>query len=136
MKLASQNVASTRYKIKVDSQNDYAVIRFLGGVTLELANSAFLDLLDHRSFRQNMDACYDFTGAIIEMDMKELEQHAEFVAQHLHQRGSHYKLAMVTDETLNSALLSVYKLLISKTSVDAEVFGSTKQSLVWLNSKD
>ncbi len=80
-----------------------------------------------------MNACYDFCEAIIETDMKELEQHAEFVSQHTHRRGTSYKLAMVTDETLNSALLNVYRLLISKTTIEAEVFGSKKQALHWLN---
>ena len=136
MKSFNQNEDYSRYEILIESNKDYVEVRFFGGVTLDLVNSAFLELLGHQSFRHNMNACYDYTDAIIETDMKELEQHADFVGQYLHRRGSHYKLALVTNETLNSALLNVYKLLISKTTIEAEVFGSKKQSLIWLHSSD
>lgn len=135
MKFVNPNDAYSRFEVIINNKNSFADVRFFGGVTLELANSALLQIMEHHSFRHNMDACYDFTDAIIETDMKELEQHSEFVRQHVGRRGSHYKLALVTDETLNSALLNVYKLVISKTTIEAEVFGSKKQSLIWLNSK-
>lgn len=133
--MINPNSQHSRYNIVVNNNVDYAELRFFGGVTLEIANNAFMQLLDHSLFRHNMHACYDFSEAIIETDMKELEQHAEFVSQHTHLRGTSYKLAMVTDETLNSALLNVYRLLISKTTIEAEVFGSKKQALHWLNQE-
>ena len=131
--MINPNSQHSRFNIVLNNNVDYADLRFFGCVTLEIANNAFKQLLDHSLFRHNMNACYDFCEAIIETDMKELEQHAEFVSQHTHRRGTSYKLAMVTDETLNSALLNVYRLLISKTTIEAEVFGSKKQALHWLN---
>ena len=131
--MINPNSQHSRYKIALHKNVKYADLAFFGGVTLEIANDAFIELLEHRLFRHNMHACYDFTQAIIETDMKELEQHAEFVSHYTHQRGTTYKLAMVTDETLNSALLNVYRLLISKTTIEAEVFSRKKQALLWLN---
>ena len=130
--MINPNSQLSRFEILLHKSSKYADIRFNGRVSLEIANGAFTDLLEHKLFKHNINACYDFTDAIIETDMKELEQHAEFVSQHVHRRGTHYKLAMVTNETLNSALLNVYRLLISKTTIEAEVFATKKQALSWL----
>ncbi len=132
MDMINPNSQQKSYQVIIDKKSEYADLRFTGGVTLAIANQAFSDLLSHKLFKCNIPAIYDFSGAIIETDMKELEQHAAFISQHIQRRGTHYKLAMVSSETLNSALLNVYRLLISKTTIEAEVFASKKQALHWL----
>jgi len=126
----------SRYEIIFDIKRGFAELSFHGSVDLELINTAFLGLMNHPSFRHNMNACYDYDKAIIETDMRDVEQHAQFVSQYLNERGSQYRLALVSNETLNSALLNVYRLLISKTEVEAEVFGSKKQALQWLTNTE
>ncbi len=127
---------SPNYYLSIDKNRGYADFIFSDSVSLEVVNNAFLDLIKHPSFRHNMDACYDYSDAIIETTMQEVEKHAQFVGQYTDKRGGHYKLALVSNETLNSALLNVYKLLISKTSIEVEVFGSRRQALNWLNKRN
>jgi len=82
-----------------------------------------------------MNACYDYSNAIIETAIRDVERHAQFVAKYLDKRGRSYRLALVSDETLNSALLNVYCLQISKTQVEAEVFTSKPMALRWLSQE-
>ena len=82
-----------------------------------------------------MNACYDYSHANSEVEMAAIQEHSQFVAKHLDLRGQNYKLALVSNDTLNNALLSVYKLLISKTSVEAEVFCDKAKAIRWLTEE-
>jgi hypothetical protein len=122
--------------LKIDKKNRVAQIEFKGQVTPELLDKTFQDLMTHRDFEQNMHACYDYSQAYPGMEMSEIEEHAQFVAKNLHRRGCNYRLALVSDDTLNYALLNVYKLLIAKTPVEAEVFKDKTEALNWIADID
>jgi hypothetical protein len=124
------------YQMTFNQSGGYVDIVFRGGVSVSLLNQVFTELISHPQFKYNLNACYDYSDAYPDISMPEIEEHASLVQQHLHIRGSTYKLAMVATDTLASALLSVYKLRISKTSVDAEVFNSKKPAIRWLVSPD
>ncbi len=130
-KVSSSSNAS-HYQIMFDTTHSYVYIKLFGEVTLELMNDSFLDLISRSDFSSNMNACYDYTDTLIEIPMIDVEQHAQFVAKHFERRGSSYKVAMVANETLNNAILAVYKLLIVNTKVEAEVFTSKKKAIDWL----
>ena len=114
----------------------FAEVTFKGGITREILDDSFYRVIKHSNFKFNMNACYDFSNAYSELEMPAIQEHSQFVAAHLGQRGRHYKLALISNDTLNNALLSVYKLLISKTSVEAEVFGNKAKAIRWLTSED
>jgi len=132
MEIDQEKKATSSFEINISQGKTFAEIIFHGAVTLEILNQSFLDLLNHPHFVQNINACNNFCDAVIETDMQNIEKHAQFVSQYLAKRGFSYQLALVSDETLNNAFLSIYKLLISKTEVYAEVFSSPKQALLWL----
>jgi len=127
---------TSRYQIVFDTESHYVSINFTGVITLELMNSSFEALLKHPEFTYNINACYDYTNNLIEIDMVDVERHAQFVSRHLEQRGMTYKVAMIANETLNNALLAVYKLKISKTDVEAAVFTSKTEATEWLKRVD
>ena len=129
-----QKSSSSRVDLSVDSDRCLAELTFTGSVTLDLINGAFLKLIDHPSFRTNMHACYDYSQAIIETSMRDVEAHLQFVLQNLSKRGSNYKLALVSCETLNTGILNVYKVRISKSTMEAKLFVTKKQALQWLTS--
>ncbi len=118
--------------IKIDTESGIAFLTFENEVTLDSINYAFIELINHPDFTFNMNACYDYSNAMIETAIRDVERHAQFVAKYLDKRGNSYRLALVSDETLNSALLNVYRLLISKTEVEAEVFTSKPMAVRWL----
>ncbi len=132
MKIVEQRHLNSHFEIYIDKGAGYADLLFHGGVSLEVINESLLSLIGHPAFRHNMNACYDYSDAIIETTMRDVENHAHFVEEYTGKRGANYKLALVTNETLNAAILNVYKLRISKTSIEAEIFGTKKQALTWL----
>lgn len=134
MSVLKEQLVASHFEIKMDQQNSFVETVFYGSVTLEILNDAFISLINSAQFVQNMNACNNFCSAIIETDMQDIEKHAEFVTQHLDKRGLTYQLALVSNETINSAFLSIYKLLISKTQVDAEIFSTKAQAVIWLES--
>ena len=136
MGLVKENQITSRFEIDIKEEASFAEIVFYGSVTLEILNQSFMDLLQSPGFIHNMDVCCNFCNAIIETDMHDIETHAQFVGKHLKQRGFTYQLALVSNETLNSAFLSIYKLLISKTQVDAETFTTQSQAEIWLEQTE
>lgn len=118
--------------LRLDPEQELAELTFTGSVTLDLINGAFLKLIDHPSFITNMSACYDYSDAIIEVNMPDIEAHSQFVMRNSTKRGSHYKLALISNETLNCALLNVYMVKISKSDVEAKLFANKKQASQWL----
>lgn len=121
-----------RPNIEINNELGIAFLKFENVVTLDSINYAFIELINHPDFKHNMNACYDYSSAMIETAIRDVERHAQFVSKYLDKRGSSYRLALVSDETLNSALLNVYRLLISKTEVEAEVFTSKPMAVRWL----
>ncbi|MDQ7048156.1 MAG: hypothetical protein Q9M92_00915 [Enterobacterales bacterium] len=121
-----------RPDIDFDNELGIVFLKFENEVTLDSLNYSFIELINHPDFKHNMNACYDYSNAIIETAIRDVERHAQYVAKYLDKRGSSYRLALISDETLNSALLNVYRLLISKTEVEAEVFTSKPMAIRWL----
>ncbi|WP_196140974.1 hypothetical protein [Aliikangiella sp. G2MR2-5] len=122
-------------QVKVDKDRGFAEITFEGGITRKHLDHSFSLLINDPDFKKNMNALYDYSRAYSDLEMPEIEEHAQFVVEHLNLRGTNYKLALVASDTLNIALLEVYKLLISKTSVEAEVFHNIAAARRWLMEK-
>lgn len=122
------------FEIRINRDRQLAHIVFEGEIGMVEVNNAFFALIDHPSFKYNMNVCNDYTDAILIVSVQALQEHANVVAQYSEQRGSDYKLAMVSNETFSNAFLHLYKVRISKTNVDSEIFGSTKSALRWLES--
>ena len=120
------------FVIRINRDRHFAHILFEGEVDMVAINNAYMALMDHSLFIHNMNVCNDYTDAILMVSVPELQEHASVVAQYAKQRGNTYKLAMVLNETFSSAFLGMYKVRISETKVDTEVFGSTKSALRWL----
>lgn len=120
--------------IKIRSEEGFADIAFNGPITRKLLDDTFLSLIDSPGFRHNMNAIYNYCNAYSELEMSEIQEHAQFVSHHLGKRGNAYRLALVASDTLNIALLEVYKLLVSKTSVEVEVFSKHSKAIDWITS--
>ncbi|PCI72636.1 MAG: hypothetical protein COB38_03850 [Gammaproteobacteria bacterium] len=120
------------FEIKINRDRHFAHIIFEGEINIVEINNAYMALMDHSLFKHNMNVCNDYSNALLMVSVPELQEHASVVAQYAKQRGNTYKLAMVSNETFSSAFLGMYKVRISETNVDTEVFGSTKSALRWL----
>lgn len=132
MPVSRQEDLFSSVDIRYNESGRFFDLTFRGGVTLEILNNSFIRLIEHPQFFYNVNACYNYSKAYPEIEMPGIEEHAHFVSKHLGMRGQSYKLAMIAEDTLNIALLSVYKLLISKTPVEAEVFARKTKAVRWL----
>lgn len=121
------------FYIGIDINVSIADITFSSNITLPVLNASFMELIEHPNFKRNINACYDYSDIYIDLEMPEIQQHAQLVVAYGDKRGRNYKVAMVANETLNTALLGVYKLMTAKSPVEAEVFTTKKQALKWLN---
>lgn len=126
--------SSLPFKITIVKRLGFAKIEFFGAVTLSSIERAFTDLVNNVDFRANLNACYDFSGAIVELDIMDIENHANYIAEQFRERGSIYQLALVSDDTFNTALLNIFQIHLSKTSIEVEVFGSARQAETWLTA--
>jgi len=126
----------SHFEITIHREAQFAELVFNGAVDSAVLNNAFVRLVEHPQFRQNLNALYDYSDAHPDVEMQEIEEYAQFVASLSQRRGANYKLALVADDTLNTALLNVYKLLIAKTTVDAEVFSQRSRAMGWLSSDE
>jgi hypothetical protein len=120
------------YSLTIIKRHAYANIDFTGTIDRDILERAFKGLVSARNFRSNLNACYDFTGSIIELDVKDIEGHASFIAGQFRNRGSIYQLALISDDTLNTALLSIFQMHLSKTKIDVEIFSTVGQAERWL----
>ena len=123
------------FEIRINRDRHFAHIVFEGEIDMVAINNSYLALIDHPSFKHNMNVCNDYSNAILLVSMPELQEHVNFVSRYSEQRGHTYKLAMVSNETVSSAFLGLYKVRISESKVDSETFGSTKSALRWLENK-
>ncbi len=125
-----------RVKLVIHAAEHYADLKFYGPITRKLLDQTFLELIQAKDFKANFNAIYDYCDAYSDLEMPEIQEHAQFVSHHLGARGKSYKLALVANDTLNMALLEVYKLLVSKTSVEVEVFSEHWRAVDWIISQE
>ena len=125
---------SCSVEITFNRNRGYAHIRFKGEVNIEAVNNAYLELINNPSFTHNINVCNDYSDAVLFISVQDIEQHSQFVAQYAAQRGCTYKLALVSNDTIGTTFLNMYRVLISKTKVDCEQFSRTKSALRWLES--
>ncbi len=122
-------------KMLFDKTNDFALLEFKGIFSKEQLQHCFKRFLEHPDFKYNMNAVLDFTHAFSELEMFEIEEFGQFVERNKQIRGETYKLALVANDTLNIALLEVYKLLVSKTSIEVEVFTQVSKAISWVSEQ-
>ena len=122
------------FNIHIDKNRHYAHVTFDGEIGMEIINNAYMELILNPLFSHNMNVCNDYSKAFLLVSIQEIEKHSNFVAQYADQRGSTYKLALVSNETISTAFLNMYRVLISKSKVDCEQFSRAKSALRWLES--
>lgn len=120
------------FYIEIDPKNTFAELSFEGEVTKKLLNDSLVQLMNHNNFKRNMNACYDYSKGCFDVPVVDIKAHAKFVSEHYPQRGSQYKLAMVSSDPYAYALLAVYKILIANNDVKTEVFSRKSQAINWL----
>ncbi|MET1256214.1 hypothetical protein [Aliikangiella maris] len=105
---------------------------FHGGISLKLLYETFNQIVAHPNFQFNINVCYDFSRAYPEIGLTEISQVIHFLKHNQDLRGADYKQALVAQDTLNTALLSIYKAQMSQSPVDIEVFSKKTAAIRWL----
>ncbi|TQV89615.1 hypothetical protein [Aliikangiella coralliicola] len=130
----SEALANTaeKYFVEIDSTNSLAHLVYFGSITLKDVVGSFSALIRHPDFVHNMDACYDLSQAIVEIDLNETEIFSHFVEGLRDRRGANYRIAFICGDEMTKMLVDFYRLFLART--DIELFNTdTKSSAMdWL----
>jgi hypothetical protein len=120
------------FKIEFDSDYGCFVVKYNGVIELKDLIDSFSEVIKHPAFEINMPACYDFTDAIVDIDINTTEIFYHFAAGLRDKRGNDYQLAFVYSDEMTKTLVNFYRLFFSRTSIDVEIFNNGETALNWI----
>ena len=120
------------YDISIDQSKNCVLLRLYGHIGLRDLVAAFSDTIKHPEFKINMNACYDMSKAIIDVDLKETEVFFHFASGLREQRGECYKLAFVYSDEMAKMLVNIYQLFLARTDIEVYSTASVSDAIKWL----
>lgn len=130
--MKSRTEIKRSYKIYYSSENNIMHIDFFGEIVLKDLVDSFSELIRHEKFVINIPGCYDFTDAILEVDINDTELVFQFVTGLMKKRGGEYPLAFIYSDEMTKAMLDFYRLSFSRTSIDVEIFNNRDIAVEWV----
>ena len=124
--------STSGFNLHFDSEDEIMHIKFDGIMSLKELVDGFSAVLRHKDFFYNMPACYDFSNAIVEIDINETEVIYHFAFGLMDKRGREYQLAFVYADGLAEAMINFYRLFFSRTLIDVEMFRNKLTAVEWI----
>lgn len=125
-------VYANGYEVEVDVEYDYALVSFVGVVHLKELVDSYSSFIRHPQFRKNMNCCYDFSNALVEINLNETEIFYHFSSGLREKRGEEYKLAFVYGDEMTKMLSQFYRLFLSRTHIELQLFDQSESAVSWL----
>lgn len=120
------------YKTYYSPDTKIMHVDFFGNIELKDVVDSFSSVIRHEKFSINMPGCYDFTNAILDIDINDTEVVFHFVAGLAKKRGSEYLLAFIYSDEMTKTLMDFYRLAFSRTSIDVETFSNRDIAVEWI----
>ena len=120
------------FEVYFDTKNQIMKVEFYGAVHLKDIVDSLSTVIRHREFVKNMSACYDFSNAVVEVDITGAEVVFHFLTGISDRRGTEYLLALVYSDEMTKALCDFYRLYFSRSKVDVETFMNKEVALEWI----
>lgn len=132
------NVNSSENKFEIGIENtidgiSVAVVSFFGDIHLKELVDSCTQVLDLPDFVRNMPACFDFSQAMIDIDINSAEILFHYNAGIREKRGKEYQLALVFGDEMTKTLVDFYRLLNAMTNIDIDIFDGKEKAMNWLN---
>lgn len=120
------------FDLQFDSGSKIMHIKFTGNMELKGLIASFSAVIRHPLFYFNMPACYDFSNAVMDIDINSTEVIFHFVAGLRGKRGDDYQIAFIYSDEMTKVLVDFYRLFFSRTSIDVEVFDLKSKAIEWI----
>lgn len=130
--LSKAELDNEKFSLRFFPEDGYVLVEMKGDISLKDLIDCFSSLVRHPSFVFNMSACYDFTKAFGEVNMKSKDLFSQFSIAMEEKRGDSYYLALVHSDPLTKASLELYKLSFARRKVDIEIFSSRATAIEWV----
>jgi len=120
------------YKISYVSEDSYMYIEYFGDMKLKQLIDSFSEVIRHENFITDMPACYDFSNAMMDINIPSTEIIYHFVEGLSSKRGNDYQLAFVYADEMTKALCNFYRLFYSRKNIDVETFKNKETAIEWI----
>lgn len=120
------------FNVEFYPEDNFLVVSFTGEISLKEIVASISDTLRHQEFTKDMSACYDFSDAVLDIDINTLDVIFHFMAGLREKRGTHYQLALVYSDEITKTLFDFYRLMFARYTVDIEVFTHKSSALEWI----
>ncbi len=117
-------------EVLTDRNLIYATMR--GQFGLRDALHMFDSYVSHPDFRPGMNILVDLREAHMVPSPDDIQNLAVYVREHLAQRGTDYKAALVADSGIKRATAEVYQNLARSMPMDVQVFNDLDVAYDWL----
>ncbi len=122
----------TGFNVEFYPEDNFLVVAFTGEISLKEIVASISDTLRHQEFTKDMSACYDFSDAVLDIDINTLDVIFHFMSGLREKRGTHYQLALVYSDEITKILFDFYRLMFARYTVDIEVFTRKSRALEWI----
>lgn len=123
---------SASFSTRLDHQSGAILVEFFGSIELKELVDGMSAVTQHPEFEVNIPACFDFTQAIIDVDLAATEVVFNFGKGLGKKRGNDYQVAFVYGDELTKTLLNFYRLFFARTKIDVDIFDNRCSALSWI----
>ena len=120
----------------IDTSRNIIIRTATGLLTLEEAQQAFVSLLSHPDFKQDMHVIWDMNEAdISHLTSDQFMTMIEFIQHHTDSRGDNYKIALIASSDLTYGMSRMFESHGYKLPVSIRVFRELAQAYSWIEGK-
>ena len=120
------------FEVEIDVEHNFGLVSFAGVVHLKELVDSYSSFIRHPQFKKNMNCCYDFANALVEINLNETEIFYHFTAGLKEKRGDGYKLAFVYGDEMTKMLSQFYRLFLSRTQIELQLYDHSDEAISWL----
>ncbi|MCW8875860.1 MAG: hypothetical protein OQK51_02280 [Kangiellaceae bacterium] len=120
------------HQIQIDKENNLATLTFVGHIGIKQFADSFSELIRHKDFVQNMNACYRLENAYVDLNINDTEILFHFAAGMRDKRGDQYQLAFVYKDEMTKMLVEFYRLFLVRTDIEVLTTPSIQEAQSWL----
>ncbi len=124
--------SAKKYFFQFYPEDEVFIAKFNCDVGLRELLDCYSDYVKHPSFIKNMAVCYDFSDCVVDMDVNATELFYQFSTGMRDKRGDSYQLAFVCVDSLTKISVELYRLMLSRTKIDVEIFDNLAIALDWI----
>lgn len=112
----------------------YVVHSVLGPISIQEIQAAWAPLMKNQAYHPELNVVWHFMpGSVLSISAEDMPEMVKKVAAHIRERGSSYRLALVSDDDLNFGVSRMFEGLAAQLPVSVSVFRELDDALAWVS---